>query len=86
MRHHLMLATVMHDWRQRVVSKASIRGGEACIRGTRIPVSVIVACLASGDDDPQIIREYPQLEAADIRVARAYAADVLHQERLFAIG
>ncbi len=76
----------MADWRGRVVSATSIRGGEACIRGTRIPVSVIVACLASGDDEAKIISEYPQLQTADIRAALAYAADVLHQERLVAIA
>ncbi len=76
----------MTDWRPRVASDPSVRGGEACIRGTRIPVSVIVACLASGDDAAKIISEYPQLQHADIQAALAYAADVLHQERLVAIA
>jgi uncharacterized protein (DUF433 family) len=71
----------MIDWRGRVVSDPEIRAGEACIGGTRIPVSVILACLASGDDEPAILREYPSLAPADIRAALSYAADVLHHER-----
>lgn len=77
---------IMDDWRRRVASEPSVRGGEACIRGTRVPVSVIVACLALGDDTTKIISEYPQLQPADIQAALAYAADVLHQERLVAIA
>lgn len=47
---------------------------------------MIVACLASGDDEATIIREYPRLTTDDIRAALAYAAEVLHQERLVTIA
>jgi uncharacterized protein (DUF433 family) len=77
---------VMIDWRRRVVIDPSVRGGDAVIRGTRIQVSTIVACLASGDDVAKIVSDHPQLQPADIQAALAYAAEVLQQERPIPIG
>ena len=76
----------MDDWRKRIVSSPAVQGGEACVRGTRIAVSVIVDCLASGDDEDKILSAHPQLQPADIRATLAYAAEVLRQERLVARG
>lgn len=47
--------------------------GQACIRGTRIMVSVILDCLAAGMSEVQILTEYPTLSLPDIRAAVAYA-------------
>ncbi len=60
------------DWRERVVINPEIHHGEPCIRGTRIPVRVIVSSLAEGMSFEDILREYPQLSAEDIRAALAY--------------
>jgi uncharacterized protein (DUF433 family) len=49
-------------------------GGQACIRGMRIPVSLILNLLAHGQERNQILAEYPDLEAEDIQQALAYAA------------
>lgn len=49
-------------------------GGQACIRGLRIPVATIVRCVASEMTSPEILEAYPDLEQADINEALQYAA------------
>lgn len=49
-------------------------GGVPCIRGMRIPVSVVLGLLAQGLSEPDIIAEYPDLEPEDLRAALRFAA------------
>ena len=58
----------------RVTFDPEILGGRACIRGMRIPVSVIVGQIAHGSTFEEILADYPDLEEEDIRQALAYAA------------
>ena len=51
-----------------------IMGGRPCIRGMRIPVSVILKLLADGQDKDQILADYPDLQAQDIEQCVRYAA------------
>lgn len=69
------------DWRQHISVDPAVLHGKACIRGTRIPVAVVLANLADGLSADEIIRSYPSLTAAGIQAALAYAAD-LAQERI----
>jgi len=64
----------MIKWRSRIVSDPSVCGGKPCIRGTRIPVAVILDNLAEGLDHADILANYPSLKRDDIRAAMAYAA------------
>ena len=65
------------DWRDRIVCDAHIHHGEACIRGTRVAVSVIVASLADLSVDA-LLREYPRLTREDVQAALYYAAEAAH--------
>ena len=58
--------------------------GKACIKGTRIMVSVILDNLASGHSRQEILISYPSLKSQDIDAAIAYAAE-LARERTVAI-
>ena len=58
-------------------------GGRACIRGMRIPVSVVVGQIAHGATVEEVLREYPDLERPDVQQALEYAA-WLAQERVVA--
>lgn len=58
-------------WRDRIVIDPEIHHGDPCIKGTRVPVSVIAGSLADGDTKEQILAAYPQLTAEDVRAARA---------------
>ncbi len=58
----------------RITSNPNILGGKACIRGMRIPVSLIVNLVANGMTLEEILNEYPDLERQDIQQALRYAA------------
>ena len=59
---------------ERIVSNVNICGGEPSIRGTRIPVHVILTHLAAGDDVETILKNFPRLTRDDIAAALEYAA------------
>ena len=58
----------------RITFDANIMQGQACIRGMRIPVSLVVNLLAHGKSTNDILAEYPDLEPEDIRQLLEYAA------------
>lgn len=60
--------------------------GHACIRGIRITVSHIVNMVANGMTTDEILREYPDLEAEDVREALQYAAFLSKEEVLPTAG
>jgi uncharacterized protein (DUF433 family) len=66
----------------RITFNTTIMGGQACIRGMRIPVSLILNLLANGMLYSDIISEYPDIEEEDIRQTLRYAA-WLATEKIF---
>jgi uncharacterized protein (DUF433 family) len=64
----------------RITFDPKILGGRACIRGMRIPVSVIVGQIAHGAPWDEILAGYPDLEHDDIQQALEYAAWLTHEE------
>lgn len=68
------------DWKERVVIDPEIHHGDPCIKGTRIPVSIIVGSIADGMSIDEVLAAYPQLRREDIHAALAYAAEVLQHE------
>jgi len=68
----------------RISIDPNICHGKACIKGTRIIVSVILDNLASGYSRQEILTSYPSLVSEDIDAAIAYAAE-LARERTVAI-
>ena len=68
------------DWKARVVMDPEVHHGDPCIKGTRVPVSIIVGSIADGMGVEEVRAAYPQLSAEDIRAALAYAAEVLQRE------
>ena len=69
-------------WQGRIVIAPDLHHGGPCIKGTRIPVAVIVGSLADGMTPEEIQEAYPQLGVEDIQAALAYAAEVLSQDIL----
>ncbi|MEI6125621.1 MAG: DUF433 domain-containing protein [Pseudomonadota bacterium] len=65
---------------QRITFNPEILGGRACIRGMRIPVSVIVGQIAHGANFDEILLDYPNLERDDIAQALEYAAWLTQEE------
>ena len=71
---------------QRVSLNPEVMAGKPVIRGTRIPVELIVRMLAQGISESEILQEYPRLQPEDIRAALAYAAGVLAREDVFPVA
>lgn len=65
---------------KRITFDAKIMGGQACIRGMRIPVSLVVNLVANGMSVDEIIKEYPDIEPEDIKEALRYAAWITKEE------
>ena len=59
-----------------------IMHGQACIKGTRIPVSLILDCVAAGMPNDEIIAEYPPLTVDAIHAAARYGALLAREELL----
>ena len=70
----------------RIALDPAVMVGRPIIRGTRIPVELILKMLAQGVTEEEILREYPRLQSQDVRAALAYAARVLAQEDIFPIS
>ena len=68
------------DWRVHVEMAPDLHHGDPCIRGTRIPVAVVVGSLADGMSADEIIDAYPQLTPQDIQASLAYASELLRQD------
>jgi uncharacterized protein (DUF433 family) len=69
----------------RITFDPKIMTGKACIRGMRIPVSLILNLVANGKTTEEIIEDYPYLEPEDIRQSLLYAA-WLSEERVIPIN
>ncbi len=65
---------------ERITFDPQIMGGRACIRGLRIPVSVVVGQIAHGAPVEEILAGYPDLEPEDIQQALEYAAWLAQEE------
>jgi uncharacterized protein (DUF433 family) len=59
----------------RVASDPRIMMGKPVIKGTRIPVELILRRLGAGDSEQQLLADHPALTIEDIRAAQAFAAD-----------
>ncbi len=71
-------------WKRHITFNDRILGGKPVIKGTRVPVQVIVGSLAGGMAVEEICREYRVTEK-DVHAALAYAAEVLTEERVHAL-
>jgi uncharacterized protein (DUF433 family) len=65
---------------EKISSVPDICHGKPCIKGTRIPVYLIVSLIAEGEDTESIIRDYPSLTEDDIKMAMKYAAKLCEYE------
>ena len=78
-------AGVTVDWREHITVDPQVCHGQACIAGTRVPVTVILDNLAAGLTSAEIAESYPSVSAATVRAALQYAAE-LARERTAPLG
>jgi uncharacterized protein (DUF433 family) len=67
------------DWRERITVDPGVCHGQACIKGTRIIVSLVLDNLAAGVTHEDLLRSYPSLSPEDIQAAIAYAAELVRE-------
>lgn len=72
------------SWQERVGIDPAVMGGKPVIRGTRVPVQIIIGSLAGGMGVDEICRGYGVAQE-DIQAALAYAAEALADERVHAL-
>lgn len=65
---------------ERITTDPNICHGQACVKGTRIPVHQIVRMLANGDTVEDLLREYPSLAQEDVFACLDYAASLAEEE------
>ena len=66
----------------RITHNPAVMGGQACIRGMRVTVSMIVGMLGAGHSKQELLALYPYLESGDIDQALAYAAWRLREREI----
>jgi uncharacterized protein (DUF433 family) len=69
----------MENWHNRISIDPAVLHGKACIRDTRILVSVVIDNIAVGVPRDEILRSYPVLTQVDIDAALAYAAELARE-------
>ncbi|MGD6853167.1 MAG: DUF433 domain-containing protein [Candidatus Bathyarchaeia archaeon] len=70
----------MEDLIDRIVVDPEIMVGKPVIRGTRIPIYLILEFLANGLTEAEVLEQYPSLKKEDIRAALFYASKCLDRE------
>jgi uncharacterized protein (DUF433 family) len=74
------------NWREKILVDPTVHHGEPCIKGTRVPVSVVVGSVANGDTPEQIIEAWPQLTRDDIKAALKFAAEAVSNSDFVPLG
>ena len=70
---------MLNNWQDRISINPNVCHGKACIRGTRIMVSIILDNLAAEMSDEEILRSYSSLTPEDIDAALGYAAELTRE-------
>jgi uncharacterized protein (DUF433 family) len=73
------------NWAEHVTSDPQVLAGKPIVRGTRLAVDFILGLFASGWTQDQVLQNYPALTPEALKAVFAYAADVLHEEIIFAV-
>ena len=70
------------DYKDRIETNPNILGGKPVIKGTRIPVELILRKLGEGASIEELLESYPNLTKEDILAILSFSADVLRNEEL----
>lgn len=68
------------NWKDHIVSTPDVLRGKPRIKGTRIPVSLVLGYLAAGKDAAEIVREFPELTREQIAACLDYARELAEFE------
>ena len=68
------------NWRDRILSDPQVLRGKPCIKGTRVPVALVLGYLAARRGTEEILREFPGLTVEDVTACLDYARDLAEFE------
>ena len=71
------------NWRERITVDPAVCHGQACIKGTRIMVAVVLDNIAAGVSTDELLKSYPTLSAEGIQAALEYAAELARERTVF---
>jgi uncharacterized protein (DUF433 family) len=71
---------------KRITIDSKVMVGKPIIRGLRITVQQILEALASGVKETELLEDYPELEADDIKAVFLYANQLVKEERVYEIN
>lgn len=74
------------NWRERISVDPAVCHGQACIKGTRIMVSVVLDNIAAGVPTDELLKSYPTLAAEDVQAALEYAAELARERTVYLPG
>jgi len=75
-----------HPWQERIVTDPKIMFGKPVIRGTRIPVELILEKLALGESPEHLLVAYPRITREDIAACLFYAMHSVQNDLVFAVA
>jgi uncharacterized protein (DUF433 family) len=75
----------MEKFMDRIVIDQGILGGKPVIKGTRIPIYLIVELLGNGLSEKEVLWQYPSLKEEDIKAALLYASKCLANEEIITL-
>lgn len=68
----------------RIEAKPDVMMGKPCVKGTRIPVYLLLQKMGAGETAEHLLMDYPQLEADDLKACLQYAAALAGEEIVLA--
>ena len=71
------------NWRERISVDPAICHGKACIKGTRIMVSVVLDNVPAGVETAEVLQSYPTLSPDDVQAALEYAAELARERTIY---
>ncbi len=71
------------NWRERIIVDPTVCHGQACIKGTRIMVSVVLDNLAARVQTDELLKSYPTLSTEDVPAALEYAAELARERTVY---
>ena len=81
----ISVVSPMEEPKDRIIIDPEVMSGKPVIKGTRIPVYLIIELLANGLTEKEILRQYPTLKLEDIKAALVYASKCVENEETIVI-
>lgn len=75
----------MEELLERITVDPNVLAGKPVIKGTRIPIYLIIELIASGMTIEDVLKEYPELKEDDVKAALLYASKLLEKEIIVAL-